>query len=270
MSPLSLIFGMVVGLSLGMTGGGGAIFAVPLLVYGLGVSSREAVGVSLVTVGATAMFGFLQRIRERRVEFRTGLLFAAAGMLTAPAGAWLAGRVPEALLLVLFGGLMLAVAVRMWLQSSKETLAAAGAPVFANDATCERDSRGVLKLSTPCALLLCGVGLVTGILTGLFGVGGGFLIVPALIVFSRMGIQRAVGTSLLVIALISVSGLTGHLMTSNSMPFGITILFLTGSVIGMLAGTAIARRLPARRLHQVFAIAIVIVGLFVIARNVRF
>lgn len=90
MSPLAILFGAVVGLSLGLTGGGGAIFAVPLLVYGLGVDPREAIGASLVTVGATALVGFLQRLRVGLVEMRTGLLFAVAGMTTAPLGSWLA------------------------------------------------------------------------------------------------------------------------------------------------------------------------------------
>jgi len=95
MSPLGLLFGMFVGFSLGLTGGGGAIFAVPLLVYGMAVDPREAVGVSLVTVGATAVVGLVQRARAQLVEFPTGLLFAAAGMLTAPLGAWLAGCCPK-------------------------------------------------------------------------------------------------------------------------------------------------------------------------------
>jgi uncharacterized membrane protein YfcA len=119
MSPLSLIFGLFVGFSLGLTGGGGAIFAVPLLVYGLEVPSREAVGVSLTTVGSTAFVGLLQRARAQMVEFPTGILFAVAGMITAPFGAWFARLLPETLLLVLFGGLMLVIAARMWLKASK-------------------------------------------------------------------------------------------------------------------------------------------------------
>jgi hypothetical protein len=100
-------------ISLGLTGGGGAIFAVPQLVYGLGVPAREAVGVSLLTVGSTSLVGLVQRAWRGMVEFPTGLLFAIAGMLGAPMGSWLADRIPEAVLLSLFAVLMLVIAVRM-------------------------------------------------------------------------------------------------------------------------------------------------------------
>jgi uncharacterized membrane protein YfcA len=174
---------------------------VPLLVYGLGVDPREAIGASLVTVGATALVGFLQRWRVGLVEMRTGLLFAVAGMTTAPLGSWLAARIPEAPLLLLFAVLMLAVAARMWRKAGD--VAERHVLVVRPDEpgpVCRRDPQGVLHWNSRCALLLVGVGLGTGLLAGLFGVGGGFIIVPALVLFSGMGIQRAVGTSLLVIA----------------------------------------------------------------------
>src|SRR6186997_2040653 len=107
MFPLTLLLGALVGFSLGLTGGGGAIFAVPLLVYGLAVDPRQAVGASLITVATTALLGFVQRARSGTVEFPTGLLFAVAGMLTAPIGAWLSHQIAEPLLLGLFGVLML-------------------------------------------------------------------------------------------------------------------------------------------------------------------
>src|SRR5688572_18596272 len=118
MSPLSFILGTIVGFSLGLTGGGGAIFAVPLLVYGLGVDPRQAVGVSLITVAGTALIGFVQRLRAGQVELPTGLLFAVAGMLTTPLGVWLSRQLPEALLLVGFGVLMVVIARQMWRNSA--------------------------------------------------------------------------------------------------------------------------------------------------------
>ena len=119
MQLLSLFFGAIVGVSLGLTGGGGAIFAVPLLVYGLGVPAREAVGISLVSVGLTSMVGFLKKWRKAEVELRTGLLFATAGMLGAPVGSWAARLLPDAVLMLLFAGLMLTIAVRMWMQAGR-------------------------------------------------------------------------------------------------------------------------------------------------------
>jgi hypothetical protein len=268
MSPLSLAFGAIVGFSLGLTGGGGAIFAVPLLVYGLNVDPRQAVGVSLITVAGTALVGFVQRARSGQVEFPTGLLFAVAGMLTAPLGVWLSRLMPEALLLVGFGGLMLIIAGRMWMQAMRSEPAAVCVPVddYAGP-VCRRDPQGELNLTSRCALLLAAVGLGTGVLTGLFGVGGGFIIVPALVTFSGMGMQRAIGTSLLVITLIGITGFASQFLGGASVPWLITLMFLLGSIAGLFAGTALSHRLAGPRLQQVFAAAIVVVGIFVISRN---
>ena len=169
---------------------------------------------SLLTVGSTSLIGFVERARRGLVEFPTGLLFAVAGMVGAPVGALLADRLPEAVLLGLFAVLMLVVAARMW---RKATDASARLPVVADidensGPTCQRDPEGTLRLTSRCAMLLGVVGLGAGVLAGLFGVGGGFIIVPALVTFSGMGIQRAIGTSLLIITLISASGTASHVL----------------------------------------------------------
>jgi uncharacterized membrane protein YfcA len=208
MVALAIIFGAVVGFSLGLTGGGGAIFAVPLLVYGLGVPPREAIVVSLVVVALTALVGFIQRALRGTVEFPTAFLFGVAGMVAAPLGAGLATLIPEWLLLLLFAMLMGVIAARMWLKASGAGSSGVCIPTDDNSGPhCKRDPEGKLRITSRCAGLLAVVGLATGVLTSLFGVGGGFLIVPALVTFSGMGMQRAVGTSLLVIALVSIAGL---------------------------------------------------------------
>ncbi len=125
---LSILFGILVGFALGLTGGGGSLLAVPLLVYGLAVAPRDAFGVSLAAVGATALIGVIPRIWRGQVEVGTGVWFAVAGMLGAPLGTWVAGRIPETFLLVLFSGLMVAVALKMWQQS--------GAAVARDDSSC--------------------------------------------------------------------------------------------------------------------------------------
>jgi len=267
MSLLTLLFGALVGFSLGLTGGGGAIFAVPLLVYGLGVPAREAVGVSLLTVGATSLVGFVQRARSRRVEFPTGLLFALAGMIGAPVGAVLADRIPEAVLLGLFAVLMLVIAVRMWLKAADS---AAHLPIIMDNnagPTCRRDPEGKLRLTSKCALLLGVVGLGAGVMSGLFGVGGGFIIVPALVMFSGMGMQRAIGTSLLVITLISVSGTASHLLAGKDLTLSTAGLFTVGSIAGLFAGSGFGQRLAGPTLQRVFAAAIVVVAMFVMVRT---
>lgn len=262
MTVLSLIYGAMVGFSLGLTGGGGAIFAVPLLIYGIGLPAREAVGVSLLTVSVTAVVGLIQRTRRGLVEFPTGLLFAVAGMLGAPGGAWLSRQMPEWLLLALFAGLMLTVAARMWIKAADSE---ARLPVLDDNAgpTCRRDPAGKLRLTSQCALLLGVIGLVTGVLTGLFGVGGGFIIVPALVMFSGMGMQRAIGTSLLVISLVSAMGVANHLVAGNSLSQAPAVLFTAGGVGGLLAGGRLSQRVSGPILQRVFAAAILLVALFV-------
>ncbi|TWT31671.1 sulfite exporter TauE/SafE family protein [Blastopirellula retiformator] len=266
MSPVALLFGAIVGLSLGLTGGGGAIFAVPLLVYGMGVSMYEAVGISLAAVGATSLIGFFARLRHGDVEVRTGLLFAVAGMIGAPLGTLIAGRMSETLLLSLFALLMLVVAVRLWQKAAAKPITCESDADEA-PATCRRNADGQLLLTSRCAMMLSAVGLITGILSGMFGVGGGFVIVPALIFFTSMPIHKAVGASLMVIAIVSVSGVTSHLLLGRSIEPVLTLLFIAGGVGGLFAGQTIGKRLSATVLQKGFAVVIVAVAMFVIAKT---
>jgi hypothetical protein len=224
MLALALVFGAAVGVSLGLTGGGGSIIAVPLLVYGLAMPTRQAVGVSLAAVGSTALVGAVHRLWQGEVEVRTGLMFAAAGMLGAPVGSFIGHRVPECLLLTLFAGLMVAVAVMMWRKATKRPEEAAvvrapGARRPASEAgvACRRDPAGRLTMTSRCATVMAVAGVVTGVLSGLFGVGGGFVVVPALVLFSGMGIHRAVATSLLVIALVSAAGVASKMLAGEAL-----------------------------------------------------
>ncbi|WP_206108269.1 sulfite exporter TauE/SafE family protein [Paludisphaera soli] len=270
---VALAFGGLVGFSLGLTGGGGSIFAVPLLVYGLGVRPREAIGVSLAAVGANALVGGLRRLSRGEVEVRTGLLFTAAGMVGAPAGSWLGSRVPEGVLLVLFAGLMVAVAARMWRQASRnpeETRAVRGPSIDPGDGrgpSCRRDPEGRPTLTSRCFAVLLVAGLVTGVLSGLFGVGGGFVIVPALVLVAGMGIHRAVATSLLVIALIGASGVASHLAAGRPLPLTLTLLFVAGGVAGMELGSLAGRRLAGPRLQKLFASAMIAVAAFIVLKS---
>ncbi len=272
-TALSLLFGVVVGFSLGLTGGGGSIFAVPLLVYGLGVPPKEAVGISLAAVGATAMFGFLHRLRAGEVELGTGLLFAVAGMLGAPIGTAIGGWIPGSVLLLLFSVLMVVVAARMWRKATKSPEEASVVRASIEPAvdepgpTCRRDPEGKLRWTSRCAGLLSVVGLITGILSGLFGVGGGFVIVPALVFFSGMGIHRAVATSLMVITLIGASGVTSYVIAGRPLPFEVTGLFVAGGIGGMWLGTLLSRRLSGPGLQKIFAAAIVAVAAYIVIKS---
>jgi hypothetical protein len=264
MVALSPIFGVVVGFALGLTGGGGSIFAVPMLVYGLAVAPREAIGISLAAVGATALVGALQRLQAGEVDLGTGVFFAVAGMVGAPLGAWLNGYIPEPLLLVLFAGLMAFVAIRMWRTASRAILLLQpGPPSEAADAAI----RSGLPHPPRRIGILAVAGLCTGVLSGLFGVGGGFVIVPALVLVGGMAMHRAVATSLVVIALVSAAGVTSYLAAGRSLALVLTGLFVLGGIGGMGLGTRLSRRLSGPRLQKGFAVALVIVATFIMIQN---
>ena len=271
MLGLAIIFGCIVGFALGLTGGGGGVFAVPLLVYGLAVAPREAVGISLAAVGGTALFGAVPRLIRGEVELRTGMLFAVAGMVGAPVGSYLSTLVPESLLLVMFAMLMLLVAWRMWVKARNPKLATG---VCATEhepdrdrRACQRDEDGQLRLTSRCARLLVLVGLMTGVLSGMFGIGGGFVVVPALVLYSGMEIHRAVGTSLFVIVLISVSGVASHLANGNDLSLETTLQFHIGGSAGMWLGGILARRLKGPTLQKTFSVAVLVVAAFVIWKS---
>lgn len=271
MFGLAVVFGSVVGFALGLTGGGGGVFAVPLLVYGLSVAPREAVGISLASVGGTALFGVTPRLWRGEIELRTGVLFAIAGMLGAPLGNYLSSQLPDSLLLLLFALLMLVVAWRMWAKTRKPELAtgvcAGEGDSQPNRSTCQRDEQGTLRLTSRCAVLLAVIGLVTGVLSGMFGVGGGFIIVPALVLFSGMRIHQAVGTSLLVIFLVSTSAVSSYLLAGNPLSLEITTEFLVGGFAGMWIGGLLAHRLQGPTLQKLFAGGVVLVAIFVLTKS---
>jgi uncharacterized membrane protein YfcA len=264
MVALSPVFGVVVGFALGLTGGGGSIFAVPLLVYGLAVAPREAIGISLAAVGATALVGALQRLRTGEVELGTGVVFAIAGMVGAPLGSWVNGYLPESVLLVLFAGLMAFVAIRMWRLASRA--APPRRPGASSDAV-DAAMRNGFPPTPHRPGLLAVVGLCTGVLSGLFGVGGGFVIVPALVLVGGMAMHRAVATSLVVIALVSAAGVTSYLAAGRPLALMLTGLFVLGGIGGMELGTRLSRRLSGPRLQKGFAVALVAVAAFIMTQN---
>lgn len=270
---LTVAFGIVVGVTLGLTGGGGSILAVPLLTYGLSLPPREAVSISLAAVGATSLIGAGQRLFLGEVEMKTGLLFAAAGVAGAPLGTWIGGRISQTLLLILFAGLMLLVAGRMWLKATTSAGTVGGTASETPGAgpmpgpACRRDPSGNLPLTSRCFVLLLLSGVLTGVLAGLFGVGGGFVVVPALVLLTGLDIHRAVGTSLLVIALIGGAGLASHLLAGRSVPTETVLPFAAGGVVGLGIGTWGEHRISPVILQKLFSIVIVAVALYVVVRS---
>jgi uncharacterized membrane protein YfcA len=271
---LSLGFGLLVGFSLGLTGGGGSVFAVPLLVYGLHIPAHQAVVISLAAVGVTSLGGGLARWRDGQAQYRIALIFGLSGIVGTPLGAWLSPKCPESLLLGGFASLMLLVALRMWRQAQRrpeEThLIRANSGFILDTASavpaCRYDSTGRLQFTSRCAMRLALAGSATGLLSGLFGVGGGFMIVPALVFMATLPMRQAVATSLWVIAIISTVGVLSHLLAGHQLPIGITTGFIGGGLAGMALGIMTGRRLAGPVLQKLFAGMIAVVAALILIR----
>jgi uncharacterized membrane protein YfcA len=262
--------GLLVGLILGLTGAGGAILAVPLLIFALNWDVARSAPVALVAVAASAALGAIIGLRQGCVRYRAAFLMAAAGGLMTPLGLYLAHRAPVAPLALLFSAVLLFVAWRMFNQ------ARAPVPVNVSAADCAGSAghraapcqlsaeTGRFIWNAPCARALAVSGVATGFLSGLLGVGGGFVIVPALRHTTDLPMNSIIATSLLVVALVSTfavaaSAFTGHLDFSVAWPFA------GGALIGMLCGRLIAPKIAGAKLQQGFAglAAIVALGLIV-------
>ena len=241
MNPLALLGAALIGLSLGLTGAGGSIITLPVLVYLAGLPPKEAVGLSLFVVGAAALVGALQRLRSGEIHLKAGLMFALSGMAGAAGGAQFTPLVSGKVLMIVFALLMLVVAINMLLNAKVEP-------------TKESECR-------PVRCLLAGLGV--GLLTGFIGVGGGFLLMPALVKFAKLPLRVATGTSLAVISFNSAAGFVSHF---GEAPPRWTLAFAFAGIAaaGVLLGSYFAKRLPVARLRQGFAFMVIITGAFVL------
>jgi len=232
-----------IGLSLGLIGGGGSIITVPVLVYALGVEAHAAIGMSLAVVGVTSLIGAALHDRRGMVDWRAGGLFGMAGIAGAMGGSRLTYLLSSSALLLTFAGLMLVVASFMLLRPARS-----GAPA---------------RRSLAKAL---GAGLAIGVLTGFLGVGGGFLIVPALLLFGGLDIKKAIGTSLVVISINCGAGLLGHL-TRGLFDLRLAALVAGCAAAGALVGTSLSHRTSPERLRRGFAFFVIAVAVFLVVRN---
>ncbi|MEU8162118.1 sulfite exporter TauE/SafE family protein [Micromonospora parva] len=243
---LTVGLAVLIGVSLGLLGGGGSILAVPLLVYVADLPAKEAIATSLLVVGATSLVGVIPHVRAHRVRWRTGLIFGLAGMTGAYAGGRLAGLIPAGILLTGFAVMMLATAVAM-IRGRRE---AAGTVV-------------PHELPVPRVIL---DGVVVGLVTGLVGAGGGFLVVPALALLGGLPMPVAVGTSLVVIAMKSFAGLAGYL-AGVDINWGPAAAVTVAAVAGSLAGGRLTERIPADILRKAFGWFVVVMGVFVLGQQ---
>lgn len=260
-SAVSLGLGALIGLVMTLTGAGGGILGVPALVFGLHLPVQQAAPVGLIAVGASAALSAYLGWREGTLRYRAAGLIGVTGMLVAPAGVWLATQLPSGPLTIAFALVLLGVAWRMYRQTQ-----ANDAPACSPDLPCVLNPQeGRLIWTLPCAWALVTTGVMSGLLSGLLGVGGGFVIIPALTRYTNLNARSIVTTSLAVIALVSVGGV-GAAAWQGSIQWPIAIPFALGAVGVVPAGRALARRLPARRLQQAFAVTCVLVAGLLVAR----
>jgi len=240
-----VLLATLIGLSLGLLGGGGSILAVPVLAYAAGLPAKEAIATSLIVVGATSLFALIPHARRGHVEWRTGAIFSATAMVGAYLGGLAADWFSGTTLLLLFAAMMVVTALAMF------------------------RGRGELKATTdkPLAVgLVIAEGLVVGAATGLVGAGGGFLVVPALVLLGGMEMHKAVGTSLMVIALKSFAAFAGH-AAHVSIDVQLALLVTVAAVAGSIGGAALAKRVPAQMLRKIFAGFVLVMAGYVVWRE---
>lgn len=260
-----LLLGMTVGVILALTGAGGGILAVPLLVFGVGLSMADAGPIGLMAVGLAATLGAIMGLRSGIVRYKAAMLIAGAGIICSPLGLWLARRTPNRPLTVAFALVLLYVAFRVF-QQSMTPAAQAKLRDPQREPPCRMNpARGKLDWSAPCARALALSGAIAGVLSGLLGVGGGFVMVPALQRHTDLTTQSIVATSLAVIALVSASGVVasaaaGHVQWLVALPFS------GGALAGMLAGRLVAAKLAGRHLQQGFAVVSALVATALLIR----
>ncbi|MDV2475788.1 sulfite exporter TauE/SafE family protein [Rhodococcus zopfii] len=249
MIALTVALAVLVGVTLGLLGGGGSILTVPLLAYVAGMDAKEAIATSLLVVGVTSAVGAISHARAGRVQWRTGILFGLAGMAGAYAGGLLSRFIPGTVLLLAFAAMMIATAIAM-LRGRKNT-AAAG------------DDTHPMPVGK---ILLDGV--IVGLVTGLVGAGGGFLVVPALALLGGLPMPIAVGTSLIVIAMKSFAGLGGYLSTVH-IDWRLAAMVTGAAVVGSLIGGRLTSLIDPDTLRKSFGWFVLIMSSVILAQEIH-
>jgi uncharacterized protein len=245
---LTIVLAAFVGIALGLLGGGGSILTVPLLAYVAGLDAKHAIATSLLVVGVASAVGAIAHARAGRVQWRTGVLFGVAGMAGAYVGGLLARFIPGTALLVAFAGIMIAAAIAM-LRGRKN-----GA------ATAALLQMPVLKIGI--------LGAAVGVLSGLVGAGGGFLLVPAMALLAGLPMPVAVGTSLVVITMQSFAGLAGHL-ASEQIDWRLAGMVTAAAVVGGLVGGRLTSMVDPKTLRKLFGWFVLLMASLILAQEIN-
>lgn len=248
---LALIGALFIGISLGLLGSGGSILTVPVLVYLVGQDPKVAIAGSLLIVGIISTFSAIPYARQKMVKWRTVVIFGVPGMLGAVIGAWAAHFVSSELQMIVFSVLMLTAAYLMF------------RPPKLGEADNEHQERAMYKIALD--------GLIVGAITGLVGVGGGFLIIPALVLLGGLSMRLAVGTSLVIIAIKSYVGFIEYLQVLKafelSVDWNVVLLFSIVGVVGGWLGHKISHKVNQQLLKRIFAVFLILMGVFILYKN---
>lgn len=249
---LALVSGALIGVLLGLLGGGGSILAVPALVYAVGLDMAQAIPVSLIVIGVASAVGALPKVRAGQVEWRLAAVFAAAGIPATFAGAAIGSHLPQSVLLLGFAAVMVLAGIRM-LGDTEHTGTA-----------CDTDGGINWRRCAPRSIP---AGLAVGLLTGLFGVGGGFLIIPALVLMLGVEMPIAVGTSLIIIVANSAAGVLSHL-DGLHVNWAVAAAFAATATVASLLAGHLGTRLNTDRLQRWFAFLVLAVAAFVVVDTI--
>ncbi|MDO9453571.1 MAG: sulfite exporter TauE/SafE family protein [Stagnimonas sp.] len=256
----AIALGILVGLILALTGAGGAIIAVPLLMFGFHWDVIHAAPVALLAVCSSGLVGTALGLRAGIVRYKAALLMAGVGSALAPLGLWVAHRLPATPLTLLFAAVLVFVALRMFQQAGRELSGLPALEVVTDAAACKlNEQTGRFEWTALCTRTLALAGAVAGFLSGLFGVGGGFVIVPALKRSTDLPMHAVVATALMVVALVSASTVVSSIVAGR-LDVAVGIPFACGAVTAMLAGRRLAHRLAGPRLQQGFAVLTLMVA----------
>ena len=266
MDIVGYLLATIVGISLGLIGSGGSILTVPILVYVMGISPVLATAYSLFIVGSTALVGGVQSAMQKKVDFKTVLIFGIPSIAAVYATRmWLMPLIPQELFSI--GSLVISKPIALMLLFAVVMILASISMIRNGKNTEEANENAPMQYNYPMILL---EGLVVGLLTGLVGAGGGFLIIPALVLLAKMPMKLAVGTSLLIIAAKSLIGFMGDVQGSQVIDWKLLTSFTAFAVVGIFIGIFLSKRVPADKLKKAFGWFVLVMGIYIIIKEIFF
>lgn len=265
MEILGYVLAIIVGISLGLIGSGGSILTVPILVYVMGVNPVLATAYSLFIVGSTALVGGVQSAMQKRVDFKTVLIFGIPSIAAVYATRmWLVPVIPKELFSI--GSLVITKSIALMLLFAVVMILASVSMIRPGKHK-DLDENAPRVYNYPMILL---EGTVVGLLTGLVGAGGGFLIIPALVLLARMPMKLAVGTSLFIIAAKSLIGFIGDLQGSEIIDWKLLGIFTAFSITGIFIGILLSKKIPGQKLKKGFGWFVLVMGIYIIVKELFF